>query len=271
VSPSILQPPCPDTQKFPHLLRIWRRKRRLSQLELALESGVSQRHLSFLESGRAKPSRAMILQLSESLAVPLRERNDWLMAAGFAPLFRARPLDDPQMNQVLSAVRMMLQNHEPYPAVAIDRAWNIRLSNGPFDRLVEGLCGNVWARLGTGPRNMMRLFFHPEGIRPWVANWAMAGPLVWHRACREAESNGSQEMQALLEELSPHLETGTLSLPDEADLLPVLPLILEREGQRFSFFTVIATFGTAQDITADDLRIESLFPADEATERLFQD
>lgn len=266
----MLQSPCPDTPTFPHLLRTWRRKRRLSQFDLALESGVSQRHLSFLESGRAKPSRAMILQLSETLAVPLRERNGWLVAAGFAPLFQARPLDDPQMNQVLGAVRMMLSNHEPYPAVAIDRAWNLRLSNGPFDRLVESLGENIWARLGTGPRNMMRLFFHPEGLRPWVANWEMAGPLVWHRACRESESNGSQEMKVLLEELSPYQEAGTLSLPEEATLLPVLPLILEKGNRRFSFFTVIATFGTAQDVTTDELRIESLFPADDATERLFQ-
>src|SRR5476649_3060071 len=111
---------------FPLLLRSWRQKRRLSQLDLALSSGVSQRHVSFLESGRAKPSRSMILQLSETLEVPLRERNEWLTAAGFAPIFRARPLDDPQMGQVMAAVRMMLENHEPFPAVAIDRAWNIR-------------------------------------------------------------------------------------------------------------------------------------------------
>ena len=110
---------------FAHLLRNWRHRRRLSQLDLAVTSGVSQRHVSFLESGRARPSRSMILQLSETLEVPLRERNDWLTAAGFAPVFRARPLDDPQMSQVMAAVRMMLTNHAPFPAVAIDRAWNI--------------------------------------------------------------------------------------------------------------------------------------------------
>ena len=121
---------------FPQLLKTWRAKRRLSQLDLALESGVSQRHLSFLESGRANPSRSMILQLSETLEVPLRERNQWLVAAGFAPVFRERPLDDPQMTQVMTAVRMILKNHEPFPAIALDRAWNIRMSNAPFELLV---------------------------------------------------------------------------------------------------------------------------------------
>ncbi|NUP87059.1 MAG: helix-turn-helix domain-containing protein, partial [Burkholderiaceae bacterium] len=118
---------------FAGLLRTWRRKRRWSQMELSLESGVSQRHVSFLESGRARPSREMILQLSETLEVPLRERNSWLIAAGFAPLFSARELDDPRMGQVMGAVRMMLANHEPFPALALDRAWNVRLANGAFE------------------------------------------------------------------------------------------------------------------------------------------
>ena len=139
---------------FPLLLKTRRQRRRLSQLELALSSGVSQRHVSFLESGRAKPSRSMILQLSETLEVPLRERNDWLTAAGFAPIFKARPLDDPQMSQVMSAVRMMLTNHEPYPAVAVDRVWNIRMANAPFDMMSAMLGGDLWDRVGGTERNL---------------------------------------------------------------------------------------------------------------------
>ena len=131
---------------FPLLLKTRRQRRRLSQLELALSSGVSQRHVSFLESDQ--PSRSMILQLSETLEVPLRERNDWLTAAGFAPIFKARPLDDPQMSQVMSAVRMMLTNHEPYPAVAVDRVWNIRMANAPFDMMSAMLGGDLWDRVG---------------------------------------------------------------------------------------------------------------------------
>jgi transcriptional regulator with XRE-family HTH domain len=251
-------------------LKAGRKRRRLSQLELALQSGVSQRHLSFLESGRAKPSRAMILQLSETLEVPLRERNDWLVAAGFAPVFHARPLEDPQMSQVMSAVRLMLANHEPFPAVAIDRAWNIRLANRAFERFESLLGQNVWARVGGPERNLMRLTFHPGGIRPLIANWAEVAPLLWHRARREAEAVGGQDMKAVLADLAHYQANETLWGDGDAALLPVLPLELEIAGVRMSLFTVIATFGTPQDVTADELRIESFFPADAATEKLFR-
>jgi transcriptional regulator with XRE-family HTH domain len=252
------------------LLRAWRRRRRLSQLELALDAGVSQRHLSFLESGRAKPSRGMILQLSETLDVPLRERNEWLLAAGYAPVFHARPLDDPAMGQVTGAVRMMLANHEPFPALAIDRAWNVRLANRAFETLMAALGDDAWARVGGAERNLMRLVFHPEGVRPWIANWKAVAPLLWHRARREADALGGEEMKAVLAELAPHQDAETLWPAEETALVPVLPLAIEKGGVRISLFTVIATFGTAQDVTADELRIESFFPADEATEALFR-
>ena len=257
-----------ETQHFPHLLKHWRQRRRLSQLDLALSSGVSQRHVSFLESGRAKPSRGMILQLSETLEVPLRDRNDWLTAAGFAPVFKARPLDDPQMSQVMSAVRMMLANHAPFPALAVDRAWNIRLANAPFERMGALLGDDVWNRIGGTERNLMRLFFHPQGIKPFVTNWKAIAPLLWYRAQREAETLGGQEMKQVLSELSPYHDT--LWSSEDAALVPVMPLEISKDGLRISLFTVISTFGTAQDVTADELRIESLFPADEATERLFR-
>jgi transcriptional regulator with XRE-family HTH domain len=255
---------------FALLLRSWRQKRRLSQLDLAFAAGVSQRHISFLESGRAQPSRSMILLLSEALEVPLRERNQWLLAAGFAPIFQARPLTDPQMNQVFSAVRMMLTNHEPYPAVAIDREWNIRMSNAPFDALNVLLGEDLWTRVGGEERNLMRLFFHPQGLRPFVENWAVAAPMLWRRARREAEAFGGDEMKRVLAELQPHQDWDTLRAADDSALVPVLPLEISKDGLRLSLFTVIATFGTAQDVTADELRIETLFPADEATERFFR-
>jgi transcriptional regulator with XRE-family HTH domain len=259
-----------DASPFAQLLKSWRQKRRLSQLELALESGVSQRHVSFLESGRSRPSRGMILQLSESLEVPLRERNDWLVAAGFAPLFPARRLDDPEMSQVMGAVRRMLASHEPLPAIAIDRAWNIRLANRPFE-LLESLVGEgVWGQVGGAERNLMRLFFHPDGVRPLIANWRAIAPLLWHRARREAEALGGQEMKAVLAELAPYQDEETLWAAAETALVPVLPIELRKGGLQLSLFTVIATFGTAQDVTADELRIESFFPADEATDRLFR-
>jgi len=255
---------------FPLLLKAWRHKRRLSQLELALSSGVSQRHVSFLESGRARPSRSMILQLSETLEVPLRERNDWLTAAGFAPIFKERPLDHPQMQRVMNAVRMMLTNHEPFPALAVDRAWNIRMANASFE-LLNGMLGpGIWERIGGAQRNLMRLFFHPNGIRPFVANWSAIAPLLWQRAQKEADALGWQEMQDVLSALTPFQDDSVLRVADDTALVPVLPLVIEKDGASISLFTVIATFGTAQDVTSDELRIESFFPADDATEQVFR-
>jgi transcriptional regulator with XRE-family HTH domain len=256
---------------FPHLLRSWRRKCRLSQLQLALAAGVSQRHLSFLESGRAQPSRAMILLLSQTLEVPLRDRNAWLVSAGFAPVFPARPLEDPRMAQVLAAVHLMLANHAPFPALAVDRAWNIRLANPPFERLAALLGADLWARTGGPERNLLRAFFHPNGLRPLVANWPAIAPLLWHRAVREAAASGGEAVQRLLADLAPYQDDATLSLSEDNALVPVLPVVLEKEGLRLSLFTVISTFGTAQDVTAEEIRIESLFPADEATSRFFRE
>jgi transcriptional regulator with XRE-family HTH domain len=268
---STVVPPDSRADSFQSLLKTWRRRRRLSQLDLALTSGVSQRHISFLESGRARPSREMALKISETLEVPLRERNKWLVAAGFAPLFQSRPLDDPQMNQVMSAVRMMLTNHEPFPAVAVDRAWNIRLANPPFERLAAMLGPNLWGEIGNdAARNLMRLFFHPNGIRPLVANWNAIAPLLWYRAQREAEASAGEDLRRILAELSPYQDRSVLGAAEEAALLPVLPLVIARNGIQISLFTVIATFGTPQDVTADELRIESLFPADEATDQFFR-
>jgi len=259
---------------FPRLLREWRQRRRLSQLDLALTSGVSQRHISFLESARANPSRTMILQLSEALDVPLRTRNHWLTAAGYAPLFRSRTLEDPQMAQVMGAVRMMLAAHEPYPALALDRGWNVLLSNEPFDRLTAMLGADIWDRVGApetgGPRNLMRLFFHPRGIRPLVTNWAAVGPLLWQRAVREAHDLGGNDMQAVLDALAPFQDPEVLWSASDAALLPVVPLTLVAGDARVSMFAVVATFGTAQDVTTDELRIETLFPADAETEALFR-
>jgi transcriptional regulator with XRE-family HTH domain len=255
---------------FARLLRDWRQRCRLSQLDLALTAGVSQRHVSFLESGRANPSRSMILQLSETLQVPLRTRNDWLLAAGYAPLFRSRALDDPQMAQVMGAIRMMLTAHEPFPAVAIDRAWNVQMSNAGFDRLAAMLGDDIWDRVGNGTRNLMRLFFHPAGIRPFVTNWAAVGPLVWQRAKREAEALAGADMQAVLAELGPLQDDHVLWSAAETALLPVMPFNLAVGDLRLSMFTVIATFGTAQDVTADELRVETLYPADAATEALLR-
>ncbi len=212
----------------------------------------------------------MILQLSETLEVPLRERNAWLTAAGFAPVFQTRALEDPQMGQVMSAVRMMLTAHEPFPAIALDRAWNVRMSNAPFDRLGAMLGEDIWTRVGGDQRNLMRLFFHPSGIRPFVTNWPAVGPLMWLRALREADALGGIEMRAVLDELAPLQDPNLLWSPADTALVPVIPFSMAVNGLRLSMFAVVATFGTAQDVTADELRIETLFPADAETEALFR-
>jgi transcriptional regulator with XRE-family HTH domain len=259
-----------ETTPFARMLRDWRRQRRRSQLALSLDAGVSQRHLSWLESGRAQPSAEMVLQLAGALDVPLRARNDLLVAAGYAPRFPARPMDAPEMAQVLSAVRRMLQNHAPYPALAADRAWNVRLTNPPFDRFEALFGADLWTRVASPERNLMRMFFHPAGIRPCVRNWSVVAPLLWQRARREADALGGEDLGALLTELAPYQDAATLQGAEGVALWPVLPLELEVAGLRASLFTVISTFGTPQDVTADELRIESFFPADDATERLFQ-
>jgi len=267
----VTNPPVPlfgDYTPFASLLKAGRQRRRRSQLDLAVDAGVSQRHLSFLESGRAKPSRAMILQLCETLEIPLRERNDWLVAAGFAPMFHARALEDPRMGHVLAAVDLMLEKHAPFPALALDRGWDIVRMNEPFARFVALLGEDPWTPIGG--RNLLRLMFHPQGLRPLVTNWPACGPLLWQRALREAHMPAGAAMLPVLDDLRPHVDATLAALDLHAPLLPVLTVDLEVHGLRASLFTVIATFGTPQDVTADELKIEFLFPADPATDALLR-
>jgi transcriptional regulator with XRE-family HTH domain len=252
---------------FPDRLKAWRTRRRLSQLELALTCSVSQRHLSFLESGRSRPSRQMILQLSEALDVPLRDRNDWLLAAGFAPVFAEHALDDPRLRQVMQAVEHMLAAHAPYPAVAIDRTWTVRLANPPFERMLS-LLG--MSATPDRPANLLRILFAPDGIKRYVSNWNAIAPMLWQRALRESQALGGEEVQQLLKELAPGQEALTLGVDEEMALIPVLPLRLEIDGLALAFISVISTFGTAQDITTGELRMETFFPADTATQQFFE-
>jgi transcriptional regulator with XRE-family HTH domain len=266
----------PPASPFGGLLREWRSLRKLSQLELALQAGISQRHLSFLESGRSRPSREMVLGLCETLDVPLRERNALLAAAGFAPLYRERSLQVAEMAPVRRALELTLQHHEPYPAVVVDRDWNLVLQNNAALRFF-GLLGDpavIWPRTcPDGRPNVMRLTFHPEGLRPYIANWAQLGPSMLNRLRREAAMlSGPHGLNALIEELLSYP-----GIPDqwrvadwEQPLTPILPMELQKDGLRASLFTMIAMFGTPQDITVDELRLETFFPADPATDALLQ-
>ncbi len=256
---------------FGALLRSWRSFRRYSQLDLATETEVSQRHLSFLESGRAQPSRGMILQLSEVLQVPLRERNELLLAAGFAPMYQERALDGKDMLAVRLALEATLDHHEPYPALAVDRHWDVVLQNAAADRLIAllGPPAEVWRRVDpTGGRNLMRLTLHPEGLQPLIRNRDQTAGVLLGRLQREARANPADtRLRGLLSELSalPGMPArGPGGGPDSAPP-PVLTLKLGLGAVSLELFSMVCTLGTAMDVTAEELRLELFFPGDEAT------
>ncbi len=258
---------------FGEVLRETRGARKLSQLDLAVEAGISQRHLSFLESGRARPSRGMVLQLAESLELPLRNRNRLLVAAGFAPVFPQRPLDSEAMAPVRQALERLLAHHEPYPALVMDRSWNILMTNRAFDRLgaLQGDPEQMWQRVcGDGPRNMLKLTFHPQGLRPLISNMAEVGSHLLARARLEALEEPS--VAKLLDEILAYPDTPLRWKTAEpvSHPPPVLPAQMRLGDARLNLFTMLSTFGTPQDITTDSLRVEHLFPADAESELLLK-
>lgn len=249
------------------LLRDWRQRRRLSQLDLALEAGVSARHLSFVETGRSKPSPEMVLHLAEQLDVPLRERNQLLLAAGYAPTFRERELDAPEMAPVHDAIQRVLDGHDPYPAVVVDRAWNLVAANHSLALLTEG----VGSELLRPPGNAMRLSLHPDGLAPRILNLGDWRDHLLARLARQVAATGDPELSALLEEVAAYPAPDGVAEPpataaghDAAEQIAV-PLRLRHGDGELRFISIVATFGTAVDITVAELSIESFFPADEAT------
>lgn len=258
---------------FGRVLRDTRGARKLSQLDLAVEAGISQRHLSFLESGRARPSRAMVLQLAESLNLPLRHRNRLLVAAGFAPVFPQRPLDSEAMAPVRQALERLLQHHEPFPALVMDRGWNILMANRSMERMTAllGDADTVWRRVcGDGPRNMLKMTFHPQGLGPLLENMAEVGAHLLARARLEALEE--PEVARLVDEILAY--PGIPARWKTAEILshpaPVLPARLKLGEARLNLFTMLSTFGTPQDLTTDSLRVEHLFPADAESEALLR-
>lgn len=248
------------------ILRQWRGLRGLSQLELAHDANTSARHLSFVETGRARPSREMVQRFAEALDMPLRERNALLLAAGFAAVYRERPLDDDAMVQARRALEFILKAHEPFPALVMSRTWDLLAANQAAGRLMAWLgAGN--APVGTPP-NVLRLLLHPDGLRPYIADWESAAASLIARARREDGPAGDETMARLLDEVLqyPGIPRKWRAPDFDAEVLPLLPLTFEKDGVRSSWFTTIATFGTPQDITLQELRIESFFPADEETE-----
>jgi transcriptional regulator with XRE-family HTH domain len=240
------------------LLRSWRQRRRLSQLDLALEAGVSARHVSFVETGRSRPSPEMVLHLAEQLEVPLRERNELLLAAGYAPAYRQRPLDDPELEPVRDALQVVLDGHGAWPAAVVDRSWNMVAANRGLGLLVE----DVAPELLEPPVNLLRVGLHPDGVAARIVNLGEWRAHLLDRLRRQVERIGAPELQALLDELSGY--PG-----DDSDVGPpndiFVPLRIRTRLGELSFFSTVATFGAAVDITVAELGIESFFPADAAT------
>jgi transcriptional regulator with XRE-family HTH domain len=246
------------------LLREWRQRRRLSQLALACEAEVSSRHVSFLETGRAQPSREMVLLLAERLDVPLRERNTLLVAAGFAPVFAERALADPALDVARRAVDLVLKGHEPYPALAIDRHWTLIAAN----RAVAPLLAGIDPSLLQPPVNVLRLSLHPGGIAPRIVNASEWRTHIVERLRRQVAATADATLTALLDELRryPLPDAGAAQQEAPSDFGGVLvPLRLRTESGVLSFVSTTTIFGTPVDVTLSELAIESFFPADAAT------
>ena len=252
-----------DRPRIGTLLRDWRVRRRMSQQDLALEAGVSARHVSFVETGRAKPSADMVIQLAEHLEVPLRDRNTLLLAAGFAPAYAQRDLDEPEMGPVREAIDRVLRGHEPYPAVVVDRHWGLVAAN----RAVPLLIGGAADHLLEPPVNVLRLSLHPEGMAPRIANLGEWRAHLLDRLGRQAVVSGDPALFALHEELAGYPGGEGGHVPDlEAGAIAV-PLRLRTDDGELAFISTATTFGTATDVTVSELAIESFFPADDATAR----
>jgi transcriptional regulator with XRE-family HTH domain len=244
------------------MLREWRQRRRLSQFELALESGVSSRHLSFVETGRSRPSAEMVIRLAEQLDVPLRDRNQLLLAAGYAPAYAERDLDAPELGPVREAIDQVLLAHEPFPALVIDRHWGLVAANRPVGALIEG----VAPHLLEPPVNVLRLSLHPDGLAPRIANLHEWRSHLLDRLAREATAGGDPALGALHDELAAYPAgepVGAELDPAFADV--AVPLRLRYGPLELAFISTRTTFGTAVDVIVAELSIESFFPLDAAT------
>jgi len=256
--------------RFGSILSQWRSVRRVSQLDLALATAVSQRHISFVESGRAQPSRELILKLAGGLDLPLRARNELLLAAGYAPVYRELPLDLEEMKPAREALERILKHHEPYPAIVTNAAWNIVMNNQAAARIIASCAPIGHRRQSTAdsPLNFLRLFFGVDGLRPHILNWNETGSALMNRLRREAIMNPHSPSADLFQELRKDAGApGSNDFGQDEALDPVLPIELLINGNHLRLFTMFTTFGTSQDVALQELRIDMSFPVDEATRR----
>jgi transcriptional regulator with XRE-family HTH domain len=252
------------------LIKDWRTRRRRSQMDLALDAGVSTRHLSFVETGRSKPSPELVLSLAHHLDVPLRERNTMLLAAGYAPRFGQRSIDDPSMKRVRASVQRMLDAHDPYPGVVIDRQWNVVLANRAAMSLTDGVDP---ALLGP-PMNVYRLCLHPDGLADRTTNFTDWAAYLLQQLRRTITLTGDAQLQAILDEVLQYPDVSRIApLADIAawDDPPLLvPFRFETPLGEVSLFTTLTTFGTPLDVTIDEIAVELFFPADDASDEILR-
>jgi len=249
-------------------IREWRQRRRLSQLDLACEAEISARHLSFLETGRAVPSREMVLRLAERLEIPVRERNILLLAAGYAPMFSKRRLDAPELTAARAAIDVALESQKPYPAFAVDRCWRVIATNGALPQLYAG----VAAELLEPPINVMRLSLHPQGLAPRIVNFAEWAAHLLHRLRQQVEATADAELTMLLREMNGYVcDHGCEPVDAEVQATVLIPLRLSTQAGVLSLFTTTMVFGSPVDVTLAELAIELFFPMDsETAERVRQ-
>jgi len=266
------------------LLRHWRDARRRSQFDLSIDTGVSQRHISFIESGRSAPGRQTLLDIAQALDVPLRDRNTLLLAAGFAPLYSEGGWNTQEMQGINRALERMLRQHEPFPAVVMDRYWNIFMANDSAPRFFNSFNPQATHK---APRNILHLMFDPERMRSFIADWESVAKSLFERVYRESVGRivdeKTQELMAALQsypdvraewkapEATGRLPTGRTPASrspsdDAASRLPIIPIGFVKDGQVLNYFSLVATVGTPQTVAAQELRLECMFPADEATE-----
>jgi transcriptional regulator with XRE-family HTH domain len=258
----------PRQRPVGELLRQWRERRRLSQLDLALQAEISTRHLSFVETGRSRPSRDMLLRLAEQLELPLRERNGLLLAGGYAPVYGQTALDSPQMAGVRAALRQVLAGHEPYPAVVVDRSWNLVDANAS----VAMFLGQADPALLAPPTNVLRVSLHPDGMAPLIVNLGEWRAHLLGRLRRQVALTADPELAELHDELRAYpcdQPEPEIEVPGPGDV--VVPLRIRLGDRRLSFLSIMATFGTPLDVTVAELAIESFFPADAETGRLLRE
>ena len=255
----------PAANELGVLLRHWRDLRGKSQFDLSLDTGVSQRHISFIESGRSIPGRQTLLEIAQALDIPLRDRNSLLLAAGYAPIYSDGAWNGAEMQSVTGALERMLRQHEPFPAVVMDRYWDVLMTNEAAPRFFN--CFIDMAARKT-PRNLLHLMFDPNGMRPFIANWEAVAKSLFQRVYRESVGRVIDDRTgALLAALLAYPDVKTeWKNPVELSAMPVIPIGFVRDGEVLSYFSMVTTVGTPQTIAAQELRIECMFPADAATE-----